>query len=1023
MKSSVGRFAIRHGLSIAFLVAAVALTGGYAARHMPSAVFPQTDFPRVIIMVDNGVMPADEMMATITRPIEEAMKEIQGCETIRSSTGRGSAEIDLFFSWHVDMHLAEVYTQARLSQIRASLPPTATAEVYRMTFSTFPIIGLSLTGPGGDSTQPWELARYILKPKLLRMPGVSRVDLLGGRVPEYEVAVDPVRLSALGLSLADVVDTLAGNNLIVPSGLHREDYSMYLTEVDGRARSTSEIEELTVGHGSSPVPIRDFATVTRGSEPAFSVVTADGEPAVLLNIFSQPDASTLDIARQLKELLPEIRRELPPAMKITYFYDQSLLVNSSLHSVWDSMIFGLILSVLILFIFLKNWPMTLVATLVIPITMLTTILALKICGLSFNLMTLGGLVAAIGLVIDDAIVVVEAIYAKVAAGLDRAQTVESAVGEILPPLVGSTLTPVVVFVPLAFLTGIAGVFFRSLAITMVVALLTSLVLALTLTPALAAWVIGAVRTGEPADSSSTMGGGFFLRLVIAIYERLVGAALKFPWITVGLAIFMLMATGTAYTYLKTDFLPKMDEGGFIIDYITPPGTSLQESDRMMREAERILRNPEYFPEVESFSRRTGAALGVGLVEPNTGDFLVKLKADRHRDSDAIVADLRHRLNAALPRVDFEFPGILTDLIGDLIWADEPIEIKIISPDAQFRIATAKRIQDDIEQMPGVVDLFNGLVYTGSCIDIRVRSADAQRLGLSTAEIGRIVNIAMLGQTTTSVMEQDRTVNIRVKADAAATDRIDKLKELPLRAEGNRVIRLDQVADIEMTPPQLELHRDDLRQDDAVTADLQGRDLGGAMAEIQSILGGDRKIPPETIEYGGLYQQQQESFANLTLVLISALVLVFTVALLEFRSFSEPIAIVGGAALSVFGIVAALLITGTTLNIVTYLGAIIGMGIVHKNGLLMLDHVKQLRSAGIPLEEALIQSGRRRLRPVLMTSLAAALGMLPLAYGFESADMLRPLAIAVIGAVCVSVVFSLVATPVFYFLMSGTRTKD
>jgi CzcA family heavy metal efflux pump len=1014
MKSSVGRFAIRQGVSITFLVVAVALAGAYAAQHMPSAVFPQTDFPRVIIMVDNGVMPADEMMATITRPIEEAMKEIQGCQTIRSSTGRGSAEIDLFFSWNVDMHLAEVYTQARLSQIRASLPPTATTEVYRMTFSTFPIIGLSLTGPGSDSTQPWELARYTLKPKLLRIPGVSRVDLVGGKIPEYSVTVDPLRLSALNLNLTDVVDALASNNLVVPTGILRENHLMYLTVVDGRARTVSEIEQLTVPHGGSPVPIEDFATVARASEPVFSVVTADGAPAVLLNIFSQPDASTVEIAQKLKALLPEIKSELPPAMKLSYFYDQSLLVRSSLDSVWNAMIFGLILSMLILFLFLKNWPMTLVAIVVIPITTLATILALKLCGLSFNLMTLGGLVAAIGLVIDDAIVVVEAIYAKVAAGLDRAQTVESAVGEILPPLIGSTLTPVVVFVPLAFLTGIAGVFFRSLAITMVVALLMSLVLALTLTPTLAAWVVGLVHTSEPPDPLSPQRGGFFLRFLIALYERIVRAALDYRWTTVGVAIFILLATATAYTYLKSDFLPKMDEGGFIIDYITPPGSSLEESDRLMRRAEQILTKT---PEVESYSRRTGAALGVGLVEPNTGDFLVKLKPDRKRDSDAIVAQLRQELNAALPRVDFEFPGILTDLIGDLIWADEPIEIKIISPDANFRITTANRIQDDIEQMPGVVDLFNGLVYTGSTITVRVRSADAQRFGLSTASIGRIVNIAMLGQTVTSVLEQDRTVNIRVKADPAATERVENLKELPLRALGNRLIRLDQVADVEFTPPQLELHRDDLRQDDAVTADLQGRDLGSAMAQIREVLSHDQKIPPETIEYGGLYQQQQESFANLTLVLISALVLVFTVALLEFRSFAEPFAIVGGAALSVFGIVAALLLTGTTLNIVTYLGAIIGMGIVHKNGLLMLDHVKQLRQEGIALEDALIQSGRRRLRPVLMTSLAAALGMLPLAWGFESADMLRPLAIAVIGAVCVSVVFSLVATPAFYYILA------
>jgi CzcA family heavy metal efflux pump len=1009
MKSSVGRFAIRHGASILFLVAALAFGGAYAAGHMPSAIFPQTDFPRLIIMIHNGAMPADEMMATITRPVEEAMKEIQGCQTIRSSTGRGTAEIDLFFSWQVDMHTAELYANARLAQIRDSLPAGASFEIDRMTFSSFPIIGLSVTGPGDDQTQTWELARYALKPKLLRIDGVSRIDLVGGRVPEYSVAVDPIRLASLHLDLPAVVRALKENDLVAPAGMHVEDQRLYLTVVDGRARSLAEIENLTIPTAAGGiVPVKDFAVVTRGAEPTTSIVTADGQQAVLLNIFSQPDASTLEIAAKLQALLPEIRSELPPGITLSFFYDQSLLVRDSISSVWDAIIFGLILSVLILYLFLGDWPMTFVAIVVIPITVLVTILVIRLCGLSFNLMTLGGIAAAIGLVIDDAIVVVEAIYAKTAAGLDRAQTVEQAVGEILPPLVGSTLTPVVVFVPLAFLTGIAGVFFRALAITMVVALLMSLILALTLTPTLAAW---AVRRGQAAPNRQT--GGWVLRQLINLYERIVRTALIHRWATLGLGIFILFAAATGYTYLKTDFLPQMDEGGFIIDYITPAGTSLQESDRQLRLAEGILQT---FPEVDSYSRRTGTALGVGLVEPNTGDFLVKLKAGRSRSSDQIIADLRRRFQATLPRIDFEFPGILSDLIGDLTWADEPIEIKIISTDPKVLTYSANQIQEDIEHIPGVVDVFNGLVYTGPSLSFRVRLADAQHYGLSAAQIADALNIAMLGQTPAKVLEADRTVNIRVKADPASIDAIAKLRDLPLRARDGTIIQLNQVADLVQTPRELELHRDDLRQDVAVTADLQGRDLGSAMDEVRLVLDKDRTLTAANIEYGGLYQQQQESFRNLSIVLISALVLVFTVALLEFRSFYEPIAIVFGAALSVFGIVAALLITATSLNIVTFLGAIIGMGIVHKNGLLMLDYVKHLRDQGLSLEEALIQSGRRRLRPVLMTSLAAGLGMLPLAFGFGSADMLRPMAIAVIGAVCVSVIFSLIATPAIYYLL-------
>ncbi|PYJ30924.1 MAG: acriflavin resistance protein, partial [Verrucomicrobia bacterium] len=405
MKSAVGRFAVRHAISIVFLTLALCLAGGYAAKRMGSSVFPETNFPRVVIMVDNGVMPADEMMATLTRPIEEAMKDIPGSETIRSTTGRGTAQIDLFFSWKVNMIQTELYVLSRLSQIRNSLPGTAHTEVYRMNFSTFPIIGISLTAPGRDISSLWELGRYDLKPRFLRIPGVARVELVGGQAPEYQIIVDPLRLAALRMTLAQVTETLNRNNLVSGSGLQQEDNKMYLTVVDGRVHSVEDIESLTVtADRDHPIHLKDFARVLRGKEPVFSVVTADGVNSVLLNLYSQPDASTLDIARQLQQQLPGIRRELPRDVKLAFFYDQSLLVRDSMASAWEAIIFGLFLSVAILYLFLRSFGTTLIATIVIPVTVLVTIVVMKLCGMNFNLMTLGGIAAAIGLVIDDAIV-------------------------------------------------------------------------------------------------------------------------------------------------------------------------------------------------------------------------------------------------------------------------------------------------------------------------------------------------------------------------------------------------------------------------------------------------------------------------------------------------------------------------------------------------------------------------------------------------------------------------------------------
>jgi CzcA family heavy metal efflux pump len=1000
------RWVTHHALSVAFVCLALCVGGIYSAYRLPSSVFPRTDFPRVVILVDSGVMPADEMMATITRPIEEAMKDIPGSESVKSATGRGSAEINVFFNWSVDMVQSELYVVGRLSQIRSTLPSAASTSVFRLTFSAFPIIGISLTSPTRELTSLWETARYTLKPRFLQIPGVARVDLVGGRAPEFHVVIDPTRLQAAGLGLTQVTDALTRNNLVAPTGMHEENHTLYLAVVDARARTAEDIGGIVIEMVQGvPVRVHDVARVERGEEPVFNVVTADGVNAVLLNVRSQPDGSTLEIARQIDAQLRDLGRDLPPDMKLALFYDQSLIVRDSVRSVWEAIGFGLVLSVLIIYLFLRTWGTTLVATLVIPVTILVTLVVMRLAGLTFNLMTLGGIAAAVGLVIDDAIVVVEAIHAKMTAGLGRLDAVQRGVSEIVRPLVGSTLTPVVVFIPLAFLDGITGVFFRALALTMVTSLLTSLVLAVTLTPALAMWL---TRAPRPRTDRAHGDEGVVLRAVGNLYEGALRTALRHRWVTLALCAAVLAAAAGLYLKLESDFLPPMDEGGFVIDYRTPPGTSLTETSQQLMQAETILRS---LPEVESYSRRTGARLALAIAEPNTGDFLVKLRPTRQRATEDVISDLRNRFIVALPGVQFEFPGILGDLIGDLMWAPKPIEIKLYSTDSAFLKSEGPKIEARLKAIPGVVDTFDGLTYAGTTLRLSVRPVDAQRLGFTSDDIATAVSTAMLGTPASTVLEGDRVVTIRVKVDPARIAEVANLRDLPLRSAAGTVVRLADVVDITEDAGQLELRREDLRQDIAVTARLEGRDLGSAMAEIQRSLSSDPAIPAGAIEYGGLFEQQQASFRNLTAVLGMAIVLVFTVLLIEFRSFAEPVAIVSGAILSLFGTMLALWLTGTSLNVVSFLGAIIGIGIVAKNGILMLDFVEHFVAQGDAFDEALVKSGRRRLRPVLMTSLAAALGMLPLAYGVGSgADMLKPLAIAVMGALGISVLLSLVATP-------------
>ena len=1005
-------FVIRHRKGILFVSLAVCLAGAYSAYRMPAAVFPQTDFPRVVILVDNGVMPADEMMATITRPIEEAMKDIPGSVNIRSATGRGSAEINVFFDWNADMVQSELFVLGRLSQIRSTLPPSATADVHRLTFAAFPVIGISLTSQSRSIADLWEMARYELQPRFLRIPGVARIALVGGSVPEYHVVLDPVKLDAFQLAPQQVSAAISDANRFVPTGMHEEDRQLYLTLVDGRVDDAKELADVVIGWaGASPILVGDVGSVRKGTAPRFNIVTADGVDAVLLNVYSQPDGNTVAIADALQAELGNLKRELPPDVRLAFFYDQSQFVREGVRSVWEAIFIGLALSIAVLYGFLRTLSTTIVAALAIPVTILTTLLGMRVFHMSFNLMTLGGIAAAIGLVIDDAIVVVEAMYSKVCAGHSRLEAARLAIREVGIPLIGSTLTPVVVFIPLAYLTGVPGVFFRALAMTMVVALLTSLLIAVTLTPALGAAFIR--RRGGPVQDELEQGGAV-LRRLIAVYEWAARRTLRHYVISLGGVAAITAAGLLLYFHLETDFLPAQDEGAFVLDYFTRPGTSLAETDRMLRHVEDILRST---PEIESYSRRTGARLALAIAEPNTGDFLVKLTNDRTRSTEEVIDGLRDEIQAAEPALETEFPGVLSDLIGDLTWSPDPIEIKIFTNDADRLKQLAAQIAEEIEQVPGVVDVNDGLVVAGPSLRYKVRQAAAARAGLDATQIGANLETAMLGSPASYVLEGDRTRTVRVLLKRQQSERKQRIGEMQLRSLQGARLTLDDVAQAELRPGRLERHREDLRELIAVSGRLSGRGLGSGIAAIKERLAAALRLPPGvSIEYGGLFQQQQESFRNLLIVLVMAILLVYGILMLEFRAVLHPLAIVSGAVLALVGTVVALWLTGTSLNIVSFLGAIIGVGIVAKNGILMLDYVDHLRQRGLPLVEALVQSGRRRLRPVLMTTLTTFLGLLPLAYGVGAgADMLRPLAIGVIGALCISLVLSLLATPLLYFV--------
>ncbi len=1029
--------------AVVVLILLLSAAGLYAAWQLPTAIFPQTDFPRVVIILDNGVVPAPQMLASVTRPLEEAMNGIPGIVRIKSTTSRGATEINLFFDWSVDVLQSLQLVQARLSQLSASLPPTAAIRnVDRLTFAVFPVVGYSLVSDTRDPASLRDIGNYTIKPRLARLPGVADVLVAGGKVREYHVTIDPDRLNAHGVSVQQVADAVRNSNVVASPGLIEENHQLELTLVSGQATAPEQLNSIVVAVvNNAPITVTDVATVGAGVEPQYTIVTADGHPAVLLNIRRQPNANTVTVDDEVKAELAAIQPLLPKDVKIAPFYDQSLLVRESMNSVRDSILLGLLLSVAILYAFLRNWGTTFVATLVIPVTVLATFLAMYLVGLSFDLMTLGGVAAAIGLVIDDAIVVVENIYTHLARGQSRRQAVETAISEITVPIIGSTITPVVVFLPLTLLTGVTGVFFRSLALTMAVALLTSLVLALSFTPVLAERFVKVRRKDlhtQPEDESPGTGtaavsemragdlaedeqGGRFLRAIIRRYEWVLDHALSNRWLVIVVCAVVLVGSYLLYRNLGSDFLPAFDEGAFILDYTAPPGTSLAETDRMLLHVEQMLKEQ---PDIESYSRRTGLQLGLFITEPNTGDFLAKLKPGRTKTTEEVTADLRSKIESSEPALQFEFVGILSDLIGDLTSSPAPIEIRLFSDDAAALDATATLVEESIQKVPGVVDTFNGVVVSGPAITFKIDPQLAARFGVSASDVANTVTTAMTGDAASSILQQGRLITVRVLLPPSARQSLDTLKGLLIRSSTGAQFRLDQVAQIQYDKGQTEIQRDGLRQSVAVTAHLSGSDLGSAISAIKVRLAKDVKLPAGmTLEYGGIYHEQQASFRELLQALILAIVLVFITLLIEFRSFAHPIAIVTGAVLALGGVLAGLFITGSTLNIVSLMGMIMVVGIVAKNGILMLDAVEDHLAAGDTLREALLRSGRRRFRPVLMTSLAAILGMLPLALALGSgAELLQPLAIAVIGGLAVALLLSLVVTPTVYAMLSGEANR-
>ncbi len=997
------------------------VAGVYVAFQVPISVFPPTDFPRVVIGVDNGVMPVEQMQVTITKPIEDAVNAVPGLVSVRSITSRGSAEVDLMFDWNQDMVLSLQLVDAALSKVEQTLPATARVTTNRVTIATFPILGYSLTSDTVPQTALWEIATYDLKPPLNRAAGVSTVAVQGGQVPEFHVVPNTALLLASGVTIQDLVNAIQASNVVDSPGLYEANHQLILGLVGAQVHDANQLRQLVVKTtpAGAPVRVADVAIVEQATMPVYTTVTANGKQAVLLTISRQPSSNAVAVADAVAAEVTELRKNLPPAVKLDLFYDQSQLVRDSISSVRDAIAIGLVLACIILFLFLRDWTSSLIAGLVIPVTIAITVLALWLIGETFNLMTMGGLAAAIGLVIDDAIVVVENIVMHRDAGENRVEAVRKALKEIAAPLIGSTITPVVVFLPLVSVGGVTGIFFRALAITMTAALLTSLMLAVTWTPGLSIVLLKERESDNERDEHQSQG---LLSRVLRVHKLVLDWALAKPLWVGGICLLLVAATWAGYQALGTDLLPAMDEGGFILDYIMPAGSSLSETNRVLEHVERILRAT---PEVESTSRRTGMQLGlVAVTEANQGDFTVKLKASRHRSVDEVMADIRSQLRTTEPELDIELTQVLQDMINDLSNTPEPIQIKIFSNDEAMLGQLGPRVGDAIGKIKGVVDVQNGIENTisGPATNFQVDPVVAARLGFTPAEVSEDATAILDGIATTDpLISNGRPYTIRVRLGDQSRTSLEAIQNTVFNSSTGHTASLGSLAAIEQLPPQNEIRKENLQQLLVVTAQLEGSDLGSAMDKVRQTVDGLHLPGAIRVEYGGTYEEQQKSFRDLLRVLILALALVFGVLLAEFRNFPAPIAILTSSVLSISGVILALLVTGTTFNVASFMGLIMVIGIVAKNGILLLDADEKYRAQGASPHDAMLHAAQRRLRPIVMTAIAAVCGMLPLAFALGAgSQMLQPLAIAVIGGLTISMVLSLVVTPLVYFLLTRHR---
>jgi CzcA family heavy metal efflux pump len=1007
---NVAALALKQSRAAVLLAGALVVGGVLAALSLPSSIYPPLEFPRIAIVAHSGTLPPQSMSLIVTRPIEQVVMAVPGVRRVRSKSIRGGAEISAQFDPSTDMVTALQMVQNRVAEITGDLPMGTQLQIERMTPAIFPVFIMSLTG-SLSTPDLYDYANFVVKPEIARVPGAGTIEVQASDTREIEVILDPARLMAAQLTVVDVSDALLKQNTILPVGRFAESGQQHLTLASGLWKNANEIANAPVKvRNGATLRVSDLGTVTPGSPDRTLLITGNGRDAVSMSISQQIGANILDLKAGLDAALASLAKTLPAGIKMNRVYDLAQFVEESIVSVRDAILIGGFLAIVVLLVFLRDWRLTMIAAVTLPMAVIPTFVFMWLFGGTINLMSLGGLAVAIGLVIDDAVVVVENIHRRAGEG---GSSVIDAVSQLMAPLVSSTLTTVVVFTPLGLLSGVPGQFFRALSMSLSVAVLVSLALSISVVPLMARW---AATHHKPSGESHGR--------VERVYERMLAVMVGRPIAAIVVAVLLAALTVVLFLRVGTGFFPAADEGGFVLDYITPAGSALTETDRQVRKIEQIVSET---PEVAAYSRRTGSELGLFATAQNTGDILVRLKPrnQRSRSSEEVISEVREKVNEAAPLVEIEFVQLLQDMLGDLEGNPEPIEVKIFGDDPNRLAGLAGPVEAMMNTVMGVVDVV-GPQEGNPEATWNIDPVAAGRYGLTVQDVSDQLAGNWLGTVATDLRLADRTVPVRVRLPDSFRFNPNNLAQTLIRTPppDGKPIPVSEVASMERANGQGELMRENLRPMAVVSGRLEGRDLGSAVAEIQTNL--DKLTLPigYTYEIGGQYQSQAQAFRELLMVFALAVFLVFTILVIQFRAWTPAILILLAAPLSLGGALVLLLLTGTDLNISSAMGIILLVGLVVKNGIMLLDFSEKLHGEGEPFESAIAHAGRIRLRPILMTTFCTLFGLLPLALGLGAgAELQKPLALAVIGGLALSTPVTLLVVPGLYAAIKVGANKS